>query len=176
MMAIYTMLVYCLVLLLGNALSNNELHRLPFLRKTGNTVKITKNIEMINLSTLHVPLSVTFSLYDHCNYLLDPTLLEEKCANGILIVTANKFNEICYLHTYGSVKVDTNNVSDLLMVTKDKIKYLNKILKNFKDNTSFREVSADMDIDDNNSIPSNKLKVDRTERGEKINIYQINNI
>lgn len=87
--------------------------KIPFLRKSGNKVNIPSNPEMINLSTLHVPLSVTFGLFDNnTKYLVDPSLKEEKCIDGVVIISANKFGEICYLHTYGSVKVDQETVSE----------------------------------------------------------------
>jgi exosome complex RNA-binding protein Rrp42 (RNase PH superfamily) len=79
------------------------------MRKTGNKVKIEK--QQINLSTLHVPLSVTFALFNK-KFILDPSIKEERLADGIVIVSANKFNEICYLHTYGAVKVDNETISE----------------------------------------------------------------
>jgi hypothetical protein len=136
---------------------------------------------MIHLSTLHIPLSVTFTLYDNDRYLLDPTLLEEKCSNGILIVTANKFNEICYLHTYGSVKVDTNQVTELMIVTKEKIKYLSKVLKEFRERIAnlggSRDIAAvgDMNIDDED-VSTNKLKIEGSSSTKvRTNIYQLKN-
>ena len=62
---------------------------------------------MINLSTLHLPLSVTFGLFnENQNYLIDPSFKEERICEGFVIISANKFNELCYIHTYSSVKVD----------------------------------------------------------------------
>jgi len=87
--------------------------KIPFLRKSSGAVKIPENPEMIHLSTLHVPLSVTFGLFDNNRkYIVDPSLKEEKCTDGVVIVSANKFGEICYLHTYGSVKLDQATVSE----------------------------------------------------------------
>jgi exosome complex component RRP45 len=87
--------------------------KIPFLRKSGAVVNIPEKPEMINLSTLHVPLSVTFGLFDNnTNFLVDPSLKEEKCLDGIVIISANKFGEICYLHTYGSIKVDDDTISE----------------------------------------------------------------
>ena len=87
--------------------------RVPFLRKIGNNISITNNHPTINLSTLHVPLSVTFGLYDNnTKFLIDPNIQEEKCVDGIIILSANKFAEICYLHSYGSIKVDKNTVNE----------------------------------------------------------------
>ena len=87
--------------------------KIPFLRKTGNKIILTENHPSIALSTLHVPLSVTFGLFDNnTNFLVDPNMKEEKCVDGIIIISANKFAEICYLHTYGAVKVDKNTVNE----------------------------------------------------------------
>ena len=87
--------------------------KIPFLRKTGNKIILTENLPSIALSTLHVPLSVTFGLYDNnTSFLVDPNMKEEKCVDGIIIISANKFAEICYLHTYGAIKVDKNSVNE----------------------------------------------------------------
>jgi exosome complex RNA-binding protein Rrp42 (RNase PH superfamily) len=87
--------------------------KIPFLRKTGNKIMVTENHPSIFLSTLHVPLSVTFALYDNnTKFLVDPNINEEKCVDGFIIISANKFSEICYLHTYGSIKVDKNTVNE----------------------------------------------------------------
>jgi exosome complex RNA-binding protein Rrp42 (RNase PH superfamily) len=89
--------------------------KIPFLRKSGTKIDLTNvsKAQQINLSTLHVPLSVTFGLYDNnSKYIVDPNLKEEQCIDGVIIISANKFNEICYLHTYGSVKVDQETVSE----------------------------------------------------------------
>ena len=87
--------------------------RIPFLKKSGTKIEIPSNPQFINLSTLHVPLSVTFGLFDNdTKFLVDPSLKEEKCLEGFLIVSANKFGEICYLHTYGSVKIEREDVTE----------------------------------------------------------------
>jgi exosome complex component RRP45 len=88
-------------------------YKIPFLRKTGNTIDLSNASQYINLSTLHVPLSVTFGLFDNNQkFIVDPSLKEEKLIDGIVIISANKFGEICYLHTYGSVKVDRQLIQE----------------------------------------------------------------
>jgi exosome complex RNA-binding protein Rrp42 (RNase PH superfamily) len=88
--------------------------KIPFLRKIGNKIPISENHQLINLSTLHVPLSVTFGLFNTPNakFIVDPNLKEEKCVDGIVIISANKFAEICYLHTYGGIKVDRGTINE----------------------------------------------------------------
>jgi exosome complex RNA-binding protein Rrp42 (RNase PH superfamily) len=54
---------------------------------------------------------VTFALFGD-KYIIDPDSKEERIADGIVIISANKFNEICYLHTYGSVRVDNTMISE----------------------------------------------------------------
>ncbi len=95
------------------ALSSWMSFKIPFLRKSGNKVNIDSNPEMINLSTLHVPLSVTYGLFDNSTkFIVDPSLKEEKCIDGVVIISANKFGEICYMHTYGAVKVDDDMIDE----------------------------------------------------------------
>jgi exosome complex component RRP45 len=87
--------------------------KIPFLRKTGHRIMVTENHQTIALSTLHIPLSVTFGLFDNnTKFLVDPNINEEKCVDGIIIISANKFAEICYLHTYGAIKVDKGTVNE----------------------------------------------------------------
>lgn len=95
------------------ALASWTSFKLPFLRKAGEKVLIPK--QMINLSTLHIPVSVTLGLYTDGNqikFLIDPTLKEEKCLDGIIIVSANKFNEICYMHSYYSVQIERETLDE----------------------------------------------------------------
>jgi exosome complex RNA-binding protein Rrp42 (RNase PH superfamily) len=76
-------------------------------------MEIPENPQLINLSILHLPLSVTFGLFDiNKKYLVDPSLLEEKICEGFIIISANKFNELCYIHTYSAVKVDREIVDE----------------------------------------------------------------
>ena len=69
--------------------------KIPFLRKSGTKIDLT-NVSQgqhINLSTLHVPLSVTFGLFDNnTKWIVDPSLNEEKVIDGVVIISANKFN------------------------------------------------------------------------------------
>ncbi len=98
------------------SLSSWMSYKIPFLRKSGMKIDVSKATQFINLSTLHIPLSVTFGLYDNnTKYIVDPSLKEEKCIDGIVIISANKFLEICYLHTYGSVKVDRASISEYIL-------------------------------------------------------------
>jgi len=54
----------------------------------------------------HVPLSTSFSLLNATTCVLDPLLSEEQVALGTLIITANKFGEICGVHKAGGVPID----------------------------------------------------------------------
>ena len=87
--------------------------KIPFLRKSGNKIEIPADPQLIHLSTLHVPLSVTIGLFDdNSRYIVDPNLKEEKCMDGFVIVSANKFGEICYMHTYGEVKIESDAIRE----------------------------------------------------------------
>ena len=98
---------------LQNKINAKKNFRIPFLRKKGDKIDIPKNPQLINLSTLHIPLSTTFGLFnENTNFLVDPNLKEEKVCEGFIIISANKFNELCYIHTYAAVKVDKEIVDE----------------------------------------------------------------
>ena len=62
---------------------------------------------------MHLPLSVTFGLFnENKSFIVDPSLKEERVCEGFIIISANKFNELCYIHTYSSVKVDKEIVDE----------------------------------------------------------------
>ncbi len=161
-------------------------YKIPFLRKSSNQINITKNIKMINLSTLHIPLSVTFGLFDNNQrYLIDPLLKEEKCIDGIVVISANKFNEICYLHTYGSIKVERETINQLIYITKEKIFSLIKTLKEFVEkqkmligNNSNKgdndKMLIDEDLSDNMCYLGKLPKSEQIPlKKNKINLYEI---
>lgn len=155
--------------------------RMPFLRKQGDKLPIPDNIEYINLCTLHVPLSVTFGLYDdNTKFLVDPSIKEEKTIEGILIVSANKFNEICYIHTYGEIKISKDTVSELLIEAKEKIVYLTKILKKFVEGQKVALNSEKMTTDEEEEEETGEDfrilqgRADGKAKHSKMNVYEIN--
>ncbi len=83
------------------------------MRKQGERIEIPENPQLINLSTLHLPLSATFGLFNgNKTFLVDPSLKEERVCEGFVIISANKFNELCYIHTFSAVKVDREIVDE----------------------------------------------------------------
>jgi len=96
--------------------------KVPFFKKKGN---IVDSNQFINLTTIHVPLSVTYGLFnDNTKFIVDPTLKEEKCLDGVVIISANKYDEICYIHTYNAVKLDRSIVDKLIQNTKGIKRYI----------------------------------------------------
>lgn len=119
MMETYLMDVYYLHWLLIWVLSKKKSlkNRIPFLRKKDEKIEIPKNPQLINLSTLHVPLSTTFGLFNNnSSFLVDPNLKEEKVCEGFIIISANKYNELCYIHTYSSIKVEKEIVDEYFYI------------------------------------------------------------
>jgi exosome complex component RRP45 len=178
-------------------LASWQIFKLPFLKKNGNKIPLpnaNKPIQEINLSTLHVPLSVTFGLFDkNSKFLVDPSLKEEKCIDGIVIICANKFNEISYLHTYNSIQIDSEIMRDLLECVREKVKELTLTLKTFvekhkvgrmiektikEDEIVIKEANLNIADSSSNEIKREDkliLTQSQTQRINKVNIYELKN-
>jgi exosome complex RNA-binding protein Rrp42 (RNase PH superfamily) len=65
----------------------------------------------VPLAIHHIPISLTFGLFkiDHKEYcMLDPSLKEEACADGLVTFTLNKHHEICCIQKAGGVAVSVD--------------------------------------------------------------------
>lgn len=113
-------------------------YKIPFLRPQSNTVEIREDMEFINLSVLHVPVSVTFGITGD-QILVDPTIQEEKVLDGLVLVSANKFGELCYLHTYSHPMVDDKIIDSILNQVKGKVDLIYGKLKEFKEGLDDRK-------------------------------------
>ena len=65
--------------------------------------------EPVPLSMLHSPFCVTFNFYGEEGeelVLIDAGLSEEQCKKGEVILTVNKYGELCQMAKYGGSTVD----------------------------------------------------------------------
>lgn len=71
------------------------------------TVWDVREREPIKLNMLHHPLCVSFNYFDGGEIVvLDATATEEKVSEGELIISVNKYGEICQLAKYGGTSVN----------------------------------------------------------------------
>ncbi|KAK8214667.1 ribosomal protein S5 domain 2-type protein [Phyllosticta capitalensis] len=86
--------------------------------------------EPVALSMLHHPLCVTFSYYNNGEtVLVDATMAEEQVREGEIIVTMNKFGELCQIAKYGGVPIDPVAVLQCTNVALNKVQALTKYIQ-----------------------------------------------
>jgi len=87
------------------------------------TVYSIREREPVKLSMLHHPLCVSFSYYDSGNIvLIDATEAEEKVREGEMVISVNKFGEVCQIAKYGGITVDAVTLLGWTRVATEKVK------------------------------------------------------
>lgn len=94
------------------------------------TVFSTREREPVKLSMQHQPFCVTTSYYDGGQITVqDATLLEEQCREGELVISMNRFGEICQMAKYGGVPVAGLSMLTCTNACLEKVKMLDKLVK-----------------------------------------------
>lgn len=74
---------------------------------------------------LHHPLCVSFSYFDSGSIVVvDATSAEAQISEGELIVSVNKFGEVCQVAKYGGVTVDAVSLLNWTRTAVDKVKVI----------------------------------------------------
>jgi len=93
------------------------------------TVFSVREREPVKLSMQHQPFCVTFSLFEGGGVVLvDATLAEEHVREGEVVVSMNRFGEICQIAKYGGVPVDALTMLQCTTVALEKVKVLHKLV------------------------------------------------
>lgn len=61
--------------------------------------------------------------------LLDSTVLEEQCREGEVIISMNRFGEVCQIAKYSGEPVDGMNVMSCMNTALEKVKMLDQFVK-----------------------------------------------
>ncbi|KAL1635215.1 3'-5'-exoribonuclease [Diplodia intermedia] len=94
------------------------------------TVFSSREREPVPLSMLHHPLCVTFSYYKSGEIMLvDATAAEEQVREGEVIITMNKFGEICQIAKYGGTPVDPLAILQCNNVALSKVQTITKYIQ-----------------------------------------------
>ncbi|OJD36183.1 exosome complex component rrp45 [Diplodia corticola] len=94
------------------------------------TVFSSREREPVPLSMLHHPLCVTFSYYNSGEIMLvDATAAEEQVREGEVIITMNKFGEICQIAKYGGTPVDPLAILQCNNVALSKVQTITKYIQ-----------------------------------------------
>jgi len=81
--------------------------------------------EPVKLSILHHPLCVSFSYFDSGSVVVvDATAAESHVSEGELVVSVNKFGEVCQVAKYGGVTVDAVSLLSWTRIAVEKVKVI----------------------------------------------------
>lgn len=86
--------------------------------------------EPVKLSLLHHPLCCSFRYYDAGSMVLvDATAAEEKISEGELVISMNRFGEVCHMAKYGGITVDAVTMLGWMRVAAEKVRDLSKLIQ-----------------------------------------------
>ena len=83
----------------------------------------------VPLALLHHPFSVTFNFFEMGErWVVDPTLMEQQCSDGELVVVANPQGEVCLVQKGGGGEVDALVILRCVEVAMGKVRELGKVV------------------------------------------------
>ncbi|KAK4502292.1 hypothetical protein PRZ48_005717 [Zasmidium cellare] len=86
--------------------------------------------EPIKLQMQHQPFCITTSYFDGGEVMLhDASLLEEQCREGEVIISINRFGEVCQISKYGGPPIDGLSILTCTNMALEKAKMLDKVVK-----------------------------------------------
>ena len=89
----------------------------------------TAEREAVPLAMLHYPLCVSMSFFHGGEtVLLDATLLEQQISDGEMIVTANRYGEVCQIAKIGGVPTDALQLMDCIETALRRIRHLDELI------------------------------------------------
>jgi len=94
------------------------------------TVFDLRERQPVKLSMQHLPFCVSFCYYEDGNVMLqDATLLEEQCKGGEVVISMNRFGEVCQMAKYGGTPVDGLSMLTCTNAALERVKVLDKIVR-----------------------------------------------
>lgn len=94
------------------------------------TIFTAREREPVKLNMQHQPFCVTTSFYENGSVMLqDATLLEEQCREGEMVVSMNRYGEVCQMAKYGGVPVDGVGILNCTRMALEKVKMLDKLVR-----------------------------------------------
>lgn len=94
------------------------------------TVFDVRERDPVKLSMQHQPFCVTFSYFGGGEIVVqDATLLEEQCREGEIVISMNRFGEVCQIAKYGGVPVDALSMLNCTSTALERVKTMDKLVK-----------------------------------------------
>lgn len=86
--------------------------------------------EPVKLSMQHLPFCITTSYYDNGTIMLqDADLLEEQCREGEVVISMNRFGEVCSIAKYGGTPVGGLGVLSMMNAALEKVKMFDQLVR-----------------------------------------------
>ena len=154
------------------ALSSWLTYKIPFFRMKEGELYYDN---FINLTTIHMPVCVTFGLFEKKNgkviFVLDNTLEEESVMNGNVSICANIFGEISYMRMNTEVHVSLEDIEELICIMEGHVNTIHKEIKKFveDENNRVNKMIKSLKITEKNvESKENKEEVTKEDYGKKI--------
>nr|POE79663.1 exosome complex component rrp45 [Quercus suber] len=94
------------------------------------TIFSTRERDPVKLAMQHQPFCITTSFFDEGAILIqDASLLEEHCREGEVLISMNRFGEVCQIAKYGGDAVDALSVFSCTTKVLEQVKRLDRIVK-----------------------------------------------
>ena len=94
------------------------------------TVWNIRQREPVHLSLFHHPLCVTLSYFDGGEIVvLDPTAAEERVSEGEVVISLNRYGEVCQIAKYGGVAVDAVTMLGWTRLSFERVKQMDKYIQ-----------------------------------------------
>ncbi|KAK3067876.1 3'-5'-exoribonuclease, partial [Teratosphaeriaceae sp. CCFEE 6253] len=121
------------------------------------TVFDERDREGVKLTMQHHPFCVSTSYFDSGTIMFqDATLLEEQCREGEVVVSMNRFGEVCQIAKYGGVPVDGLAVLTCVNGSLEKVKMMD------------RSVREALEGDERARDPGGRAKVELSAENERV--------
>ncbi|XP_049848526.1 uncharacterized protein LOC126315317 [Schistocerca gregaria] len=97
--------------------------RRPDITIAGGTVIVhsTKEKEPVSLSIHHMPICVSFGIFDADHLVVDPSWKEERVMSGKLSVTLNTQNELCAIQKVGGLALSKSSILQATKIAQVKV-------------------------------------------------------
>lgn len=94
------------------------------------TVFDARERDPVKLQMQHQPFIVTTSYFERGTIMLhDATLLEEQCREGEIVISMNRFGEVCQMAKHGGPPVDGYSILTCTNTALEHVKMLDKLVK-----------------------------------------------
>ena len=79
----------------------------------------------------HIPIAITFGVFEGGSMIVDPTWKEEQVMDGVVSITMNKHGEICMLQKCGGIPLEPEQLVEMAKIASLKSVELNEMISSY---------------------------------------------